>query len=640
MNKARILISLLIFTGLPIFGESINQKPREQKREFNRAVRLYNKGNFHQTESILTTVLDGPESAITSSALIVLMKTQTRLAKYDGAILTGHELVRRFPDSRYKPDIYATIGDIYISNGNYSAAYRMYLRARNASHSEISIERLDRRILISMQLPISSEVPDEFLLTDSGLNKEVLSINYLAMAYADIISGNQIKAIKSLGLVDQFTLPKVYLSLYRQLKNTVKFPKIKSVTLGIILPLTGKASGRGTAYLSGLKYALKKNPKRLDNISLLIIDNHSRELETLRVIQRFKSNPKILAVVGPLESKNVFAAIGAMITSDKALIIPSCSIDGITELSENIFQFNSTVDYRGRMAARVAQSLDLNNIAVLASANDNSYGLVDAFLKECDRLNIHIVAVEWYRGVPEDVSSQLKNIRGKAWELENKSHIYDEFLGMEIDSIEGLFNISDKDFTDLGENVDKTMSMAESLNVELETIQGLYVPVDRDHLSYIGAQIPAFNLKTTIIGNEGWLNPVVMNQENIGPHYQGMFVLGNPILFPTNQFDQIDMEITDLEMFVLGYDIVGFFEKTLAGKKVTQESLITKLMNNKPIHGVASSFLISDTEDRVNTALRVAEYRNNEFYHIGTFIQDSLIFQSDFGTGLRRDNVE
>ena len=63
-------------------------------------------------------------------------------------------------------------------------------------------------------------------------------------------------------------------------------------------------------------------------------------------------------------------------------------------------------------------------------------------------------------------------------------------------------------------------------------------------------------------------------------------------------------------------------------------------MNTKPIHGIASSFLISDTEDRVNTALRVAEYRNNEFYHIGTFIQDSLIFQSDFGTGLRRDNVE
>jgi tetratricopeptide (TPR) repeat protein len=630
----------LIFTALPVFGEESNQNPREQKRDFNRAVRFYNKGNFHQTESILTAVLDNPESAITSSALLVLMKTQTRLAKYDEALLTGQELIHRFPDSRYKPDTYASIADIYISNGNYSVAYRMYLRARNAARSSISIERLDRRILASIQLPMSSEIPDEFLLTDSGLTKAVLSINYLAMAYADIVSGNKIKAMKSLDLIDRFKLPKVYLGLYRQLQNTVKIPKTKSITLGFVLPLTGEASGSGTAFVSGLEYALKKDPKRLKNISFLIIDNHSRELETLRAVQRFKSNPEIFAVVGPLESKNVFVAVGAMSDSEKPLIIPSYSTDGITGLSENIFQFNSTVDYRGRMAARVAQSIDLKNIAVLAPINDNGYGLVDAFLKECDRLNISIAAVEWYRGIPEDVSSQLKNIRNKAWELENESNIYDEFLGMEIDSIEALFNISDEDFTDIGKNHDKTMSQADSLKIELETIQGLYVPVDKNHISYIGAQIPAFNIKTTIIGNEGWLDPNVMNQANIGPHFQGLLVLGNPILLQADQFDWDNPEIVDLESFVLAYDIVGFFEKTIVGKKVNQNTLTTKLMNAEPIHGIASSFLISGTEERINTALRVAEYRNNKFYHVGTFIQDSLIFQSDFETELRTDNVE
>jgi hypothetical protein len=491
-----------------------------------------------------------------------------------------------------------------------------------------------------MQLPMSSEIPDEFLLTDRNLKKEVLSINYLAMAYADIVSGNKIKAMKSLDLIDRFKLPKVYLGLYRQLKNTVKIPKTKSITLGFVLPLTGEASGRGTAFVSGLEYALKKDSKRLKNISFLIIDNHSRELETLRAVQRFKSNPEIFAVVGPLESKNVFVAVGAMSDSEKPLIIPLYSTVGITGLSENIFQFNSTEDYRGRMAARVAQSLDLNNIAVLAPINDNGYGLVDAFLKECDRLNISIAAVEWYRGIPEDVSRQLKNIRDKAWELENESNIYDEFLGMEIDSIEALFNISDEDFTDVGKNHDKTMSRADSLKIELETIQGFYVPVDKNHISYIGAQIPAFNVKTTIIGNEGWLDPNVMNQANIGPHFQGLLVLGNPILLQTDQFDYDNPEIMDLESFVQAYDMVGFFEKTIAGKKVNQYTLTTKLMNTETIHGVASSFLISGTEERINTALRVAEYRNNKFYHVGTFIQDSLIFQSNFETGLRIDNVE
>ena len=76
------------------------------------------------------------------------------------------------------------------------------------------------------------------------------------------------------------------------------------------------------------------------------------------------------------------------------------------------------------------------------------------------------------------------------------------------------------------ENEEK-MNKRDSSKIELETIQAIYIPIGPGELTYVGTQLPFYNLKTTIFGNENWLNMQLLNQKVIGPHVQGMHVVSD-----------------------------------------------------------------------------------------------------------------
>ena len=79
-------------------------------------------------------------------------------------------------------------------------------------------------------------------------------------------------------------------------------------------------------------------------------------------------------------------------------------------------------------------------------------------------------------------------------------------INLEIDSLDALFDVDVNDFFSLPNDDEEKMSKSDSLKVELETIQALYIPIGLDELTYLGTQLPFYNLKTNIFGNENWLN--------------------------------------------------------------------------------------------------------------------------------------
>ena len=77
-----------------------------------------------------------------------------------------------------------------------------------------------------------------------------------------------------------------------------------------------------------------------------------------------------------------------------------------------------------------------------------------------------------------------------------KEESFDEALGMKIDSLDALFDISAEDFFDLPKSEKKKMSAADSAKIILNTIQGIYLPINKADLAYIGPQIPMYNFNT------------------------------------------------------------------------------------------------------------------------------------------------
>jgi len=60
--------------------------------------------------------------------------------------------------------------------------------------------------------------------------------------------------------------------------------------------------------------------------------------------------------------------------------------------------------------------------------------------------------------------------------------------------------------------------------------------LNEKHVSYLGTQFPVYNLKTTLIGTEGWYNLDILNQETIGPHVDGMVVISSE--YPNDRIEE------------------------------------------------------------------------------------------------------
>ena len=157
-----------------------------------------------------------------------------------------------------------------------------------------------------------------------------------------------------------------------------------------------------------------------------------------------------------------------------------------------------------------------------SGADQNGEIQTDAFIKEVDRLGANVVATEWYSGEPKNLKRQFKFIRKVAFDLLPKEESYDEALGMAIDSLDSLFDVSAEDLFDLPKPKKKKMSASDSSKVVLSTIQGIFLAIREDDLAFIGPQIPMYNLDAKVIGNDNWQNIYLLQIDHIGPQLKGL----------------------------------------------------------------------------------------------------------------------
>ncbi|MFC1581539.1 hypothetical protein ACFL3L_01410, partial [Candidatus Neomarinimicrobiota bacterium] len=366
-------------------------------------------------------------------------------------------------------------------------------------------------------------------------------------------------------------------------------------------------------------------------ISLVVHDNRSETVQTLLITEKLKKNPNILGVIGPLDPERVLATAGALKSTNLSNLIPMSAQNDISKISDYLFQLKSDWDYRGRMSARiVSEHLNFDRIAVLAPMTEPGVAMVDAFLKELDSFEKQAVAIEWYSGMPENLSKQFHSLRKVAWDLREMEISYDDLLGMEIDSIESLFIISEEDFYEIETNTEKPMTKSDSLKVVLDEIDGIYMPIGSNDFSYIGAQFPAYNLQTTIIGNEYWQDYNVLNQRNIGPHLDGMVLVGSPIFTDYEEEIIYTSDYTKYLISVLAEDLIHYLIKVLDSKKHNRASIAKTLKEEDDFHGQANSFSFSSQGSSRNNILRIAQYNSSKFEHLGFFKNDSLIIDRSY----------
>ncbi|MFQ6612214.1 MAG: penicillin-binding protein activator [Fidelibacterota bacterium] len=556
------------------------------------------------------------------AGLLLLMKTNLGMHRPEEAQKIGRQFLNTYPTSVYIKDIFFCFGDIFINKGQFESAYRMYLRARKLPGNKKFLKRVDDRLLNVIQLSLPTQLFDELLSIET--DRQATAIHKLAKAYSQLNEGLPDEGALTLSdlLVDE--VPSAFIELFEQLLRASYQPAEPVLTVGLLLPLSGKNAIDGKAFLNGFQKGYKDQRNLHGKISVLIQDNHSDVLESARGAQELVNLPGVDVIAGPIKSSAVLTTTSILASSSMPLLIPVSTQNGLTELNEYAYQMNSNLMMRGKLAARYAVlTLKLDSLAIIAPADEFGHALTDAFLEEIDRLGKSVVAIEWYSGLPMDLNRQFKSIRQVAFSLQPiENEMDEELLGMEIDSLDALFDISVEDFFNLPAKEEKKLSRSDSLKIVLNTIQGIYLPIHPGELEYVAPQFPMYNLNSRIIGNESWQDLNILTKENIGPHINGLSIITNRFVTSADSFDTGE---NSSELFYQGYDVAKLL-LSLPLDSPSRKAVAMALEKTDNFHGISQFYSTTENSLNVNVALRVVEFNGQQLFQRGIFQGDSLTF--------------
>ena len=589
------------------------------ERKFNQAVENYNEGKYATTSTILKRLLAENPLSFEEPSLLLLLKSQVALDQTEQAKETARVFFAKFPKTIYLVNIMETLGDLYVNESAFESAYRMYHRSRSLSSNFKTTNKIDSKLLKLIKVRLPSSLLNEMLILES--KKESINIHLLAKANSDMLNGLPDEAAIILNKIDPLFLPDIYALFYENLLRRSYEPPSAVLMVGIVLPISGKNAKEGEAFLSGFYAGEKSFNKDNQRLSILVKDTRSNDLQAIIDARNLEKMNQIKTIISPLNEQSSLAITSALSNTDLPIILTNTQQNDLSNINSKTFHFNSTLATQGKMAARYAvNQLGLKFLAVVSPADQNGEIQTDAFIKEVDLLGANVVVSEWYSGQPKNLKRQFKNIRRIAFDLLPKEENYDEALGMSIDSLDALFDISTEDYFDLPKKKKNKMSSSDSSKVILSTIDGIYLPINLDDLEFIGPQIPMYNLETKIIGNNNWQNLNILQKENIGPHIKGLSIITN---FTQQNTDPELYNGNQQYSFYNGYNVA----KLLTQVEIENQSreLLNNALRNLDFHkGVGFFYSPSLSNKQINSAFQIIEFDGKGFKHQGVFRGDSL----------------
>ncbi len=615
-HKTKHLLFLILFC--PVIGQNWFQYQLIE-RQFNQAVAHYNEGRYATSESILKKILAGDPGVFGEASQLLLLKSQIALDRPVVAKESSRRFFERYPQSKYLKNVMDALGDLYVNEGNYASAYRMYHRAKKLAEEPKFSQKINSKILHLIQIRLPNALIDELLTLE--VDPGIRNIHLIAKANSQILNGRPDDGALILNQVNLSKLPAAFYPFYENLLRATYEPPSPVMMVGIVLPMSGIHAEMGNAFLSGFYDGEKSNGQPRQRLSILVRDSRSDDLETIKVAKNLAYLNQISALVCPLDDQSSITVASALESSDIPIILSRFQQNDLSEINNQVYQINSTVPMQARAAAHYAINiLGLDSLAVIAPAEKFGEIQTDVFIEEVDRLGGTVVATEWYSGQPKNLRRQFRFLRQVAFSLLPKEESFDEALGMEIDSLDALFDISADDFFDLPKPEKKKMSSSDSAKVVLHTIQGIYLPINKNDLEYIGPQIPMYNLNTKIIGNDHWQNSNILQKENIGPHLKGMSIITN---FYKTTIDSIAYKGDMSDAYYQGFNTAQLLTQ-LNLEAQSRQSISQALQSIDFYSGEGFYYSPDQTNPHVNAAFQILQFDGRGFIHQGVFHGDSL----------------
>ena len=584
--------------------------------KFDSAVISYKQNRYSLAEKQFKNILINDKAYRDPAAQLMMAKSQYQLKLYENALRSSKVILSTFSNSPYEIDALILLGDIVLSQGKATKAFKYYLEARTKIENLLYLNTIDERIYKCIGIGVKQEVVEGILFREKDkFNREIIN---LSRAYQAWMNGDLYDLEIIIDEINTFNLPGHFSGLYGALKDKIESNLNKVITIAVLLPLSGLEREKGLAYLFGLSEFMESQSEP-SSVRFLIYDTAGSAVNVLRIMNQLLSNPKIIAVLGPITKDEILSLSG--MSAQLPILVPKSAISGLPEIAENLFFLAPSANtIAKRTAQMIIKELQLENIAVLSPGVGDVKLLTDRFLDECHQLGVNPVTVEWYIEKPEDISRQFKNIRSVAWSLIPDAEPDDNTLNLEIDSLDALFDVDVADFFELPFEEKEIMDKKDSAKITLESIQALYIPIRPEELTYIGTQLPFYNLNSVLFGNENWLDMPVLNQEIIGPHVSGMYIVSDVNSAISNE---------NIDFFsnysTLAFDHALFIQSMNPRGIINRRTFLQKLRTNTGFYGEHTCIIFTGKNKNENGSVQVLQYLNKQLKDIGIYDGESLM---------------
>jgi len=573
-NFLFFLITLLICTLNLAYSQVVTEE--EINNKFNNAVALFNAGKYDEAlTGFNKIIIDYKYNPKTTASEFFKAKIYFELKQYNQFKYIAEQFLEAYPNSNYVDEIRMLLTKYYIDIANYYNALREILfiiENTNSSRKELKAKEIGEGI--------SAKYLNETQLDRLGSSfnsSKVKSYILLQQGKYLIRNGNPSGAKNKFEDVISNYPESAEYSEAKQLMDFSYSSEPTTTVIGVMLPLETNSAGEYTnqpaaEILEGIKFAVDEfNKLRSDKIGLLIRDTKKDVNQIKKIKEEFTSLSSLIAILGPIFSNEVRAALEEFDDYDIPIISPTATDDDLTGLNHYFFQANPSFTVRGKVMAQYVYYVENKRIvSVINSIEGYSPILAGSFAEEFEKLGGKVLKKESFRD----------------------------------------------DYTDFSEPISKIFS--DSL-----TIEGVYIPLsDNSVTPFIFSEMIKYGVKIPLYGNQDWFT---------AKGFETAAEISNNLVFESDYFvdfnsdayknfsDQfVSITGKDVNRNVLyGYDAAKYVLTVLRNTEPRKKSLVNKMISGMVSSGLRNN--ISFDERRINKFLNIVRYRDGVFELVDKF---------------------
>ncbi len=598
-------LALVLFAPQLTFSQSTNPEAL-----FNQGLESYQNDNFAQARSSFEQL-----AAITTNneretiGLILLAKTCFHLGDVEETIRFADDFITKYPSSTYVAHAYYERARAYLHKNNVNAAFDNFAFALEFTTSPELRRLAENAGTTLIDNSISLKKMDDLMADYPWVTaRPILTIWRAHLKYK---SG---KTTEANDILEEFLASKPgprYAAIAEQLMKKDMSAEKPQVRIGILQPLTGYFSAEANDFMRGAAFALKRRKAGGTDIALVVKDTKGDIVETINSALDIRDADVELVITG-LEGAKSATVAGLLRSSQIPVIIPVSTDNKLTEIGDNVFQFNNDIETRGAALAEYAvKKLRMRTFATLAPADDYGNAITDAFANKVDELGGSIVSQQWYYPGTQDFSGQLEALREAGFRHAFRDSLTAWGEQGTMERVDAMYNQRDRQAR---RQSDDNHHLARYTNVSARAIDGFFAPIYEEDIPFIASQFALYNIKSRLLGGDTWNNPDLLRQHqqyvNGVVYASGFYLSETDLDFITFTRDFRVATATSPGILArYGYNVMNLIIDAVDAGNTNSADIAAYLKNTTSFQGLGTRISLNNAK-RVNNYVNLLQFQD------------------------------